>query len=319
LSVYDYIQQHAPDVLRRFIDKLDGVGVAALDEQRKVVACNNRFAELANLAEPKGAVLSDFAEPAQEGSIVLPPEGTAWKMTIRLTNRNDESAQSQVQVLCENGVYFLFYSEPICRDDYAMGTMARLNDELGALNRELEKKTQELEEANETIRHMARTDALTGLANRRHFQEELEPALAAARRHEFPVSIAMGDLDHFKTINDTFGHEVGDEALVLFAQILKNSSRQEDTPARWGGEEFIVLMPHTAVDEACNLAERLRKQLAESKCPHIDRAVTASFGVAQFDAMKDDAADFVARVDEALYKAKENGRNQIATASTATG
>jgi diguanylate cyclase (GGDEF)-like protein len=120
----------------------------------------------------------------------------------------------------------------------------------------------------------------------------------------------MADLDHFKDINDTFGHDGGDRVLRAFAQLLLDSSRTEDLPSRYGGEEFLLLLPGTTGQQAAVLAERLGQSLESLEISGISRRVTASFGVTQFQA-EDTAETFTKRADEALYEAKALGRNQV--------
>ena len=117
------------------------------------------------------------------------------------------------------------------------------------------------------------------------------------------------------TVNDTYGHHAGDKVLKQFADILKHSSRKEDLAARWGGEEFIVLMPHTAAEKGRKLAERVRCEMENSTCPGVDRTVTVSVGVAQWEEGMSEAQDLVALADKALYSAKENGRNRVVVAT----
>jgi diguanylate cyclase (GGDEF)-like protein len=122
----------------------------------------------------------------------------------------------------------------------------------------VEERTAELQKANETISRLAATDELTNLSNRRSFNERLSAALSAARRHDYPLSMIMIDLDHFKTVNDTLGHSEGDHVLKMFADLLREMIRAEDEAARWGGEEFIIILPHTSCEAATALAERIR-------------------------------------------------------------
>lgn len=157
--------------------------------------------------------------------------------------------------------------------------------------------------------HEADADALTGLVNRRGALRVLAALESQARRHIAPFSIALVDLDHFKAINDTYGHPVGDEALRAAAAVLQLPLRSSDTLARWGGEEFIVLLPHTELAAAMAIAERLRAQLAAYRVPQLP-PITASLGVAQFRS-GDTTAQLVQRADAALYRAKELGRNRV--------
>lgn len=159
---------------------------------------------------------------------------------------------------------------------------------------------------------MMRTDPLTGLANRRFFLEMLDKAISFAARHQQSFSLVMADLDLFKAINDNFGHKAGDQALKAFAGLLEGSVRQEDLPSRFGGEEFILLLPATELKEAAVLAERIRQSLENLDIAGINRRTTGSFGVTQFQ--KGDTADaFIKRVDEALYRSKNQGRNVVST------
>lgn len=174
----------------------------------------------------------------------------------------------------------------------------------------VEERTAELKEANETISRLAATDELTGLSNRRSFNVLLAAAMSAARRHDYPLSVIMIDLDHFKVVNDTFGHSEGDRILKAFADLLQFMIRVEDVAARWGGEEFIVLLPHTPCEAAAALAERIRvafEQISSSETP---MALSASFGVVQLQ-MGLDADTLVRLADDALYRAKHEGRNRV--------
>jgi diguanylate cyclase (GGDEF)-like protein len=165
------------------------------------------------------------------------------------------------------------------------------------------------------MRTQASTDGLTGVANRREFTRALDEEMAHARRHHLPLSIVSFDLDHFKRVNDTYGHLAGDEVLKAAALVVSGKIRSADRFARWGGEEFIVLTPNVPLDGACQLAERLRQALAHFD---FDQAghVTASFGVASLRP-SDDATSLVKRADDALYRAKRAGRNRVETESEA--
>ena len=168
-----------------------------------------------------------------------------------------------------------------------------------------------LREANETIGRLIREDPLTGLANRRALEENMVRAISFAQRWKHPLSIIMTDIDHFKTVNDRYGHLTGDQVLVSFSQLLKTSSRIEDIVARFGGEEFILVVPNTNLDQATQLAERLRIDTEEATIP-IPTNITASFGVTRLLA-EDTKESLIARADRALYAAKNAGRNRVRT------
>ncbi len=171
-----------------------------------------------------------------------------------------------------------------------------------------------LRDANQTIGRLIREDPLTGLANRRALEENMMRFISLSRRWQHPLSIIMVDIDYFKTVNDRYGHLTGDEVLVCFSQILKSLSRVEDIVARFGGEEFILLLPNTSLDEATQLAERLRVDTQAATMP-IPTSITASFGVTRM-LDQDTPESLIARADRALYEAKQSGRNSVRTISS---
>ena len=183
------------------------------------------------------------------------------------------------------------------------------------LQRQLGAESQLAEKQKETegrAREMARradTDALTGIANRQGFNEAIAREFARARRFRHPLAMVLVDLDHFKRVNDRFGHQVGDQVLVGAARMLSARVRESDFVARWGGEEFAVIASVTDAAGATRLAEKLRALMEVTHLGPVD-AITASFGVAEM--RPDDTVEsMVRRADEALYQAKSGGRNQV--------
>jgi diguanylate cyclase (GGDEF)-like protein len=164
--------------------------------------------------------------------------------------------------------------------------------------------------AHDRIITLSYTDPLTGIANRRIFLESLGGAISFAQRHQTPLSLILADLDNFKSINDSFGHNAGDQVLQIFATHLMGGSRQEDLVARWGGEEFIMMLPGTGAKEATVLGERIRYRLEKTTFPSSDIRVTASFGVTAYQ-LGDTVDGFIERADQALYEAKSLGKNQV--------
>ena len=151
-------------------------------------------------------------------------------------------------------------------------------------------------------------DALTGLFNKGYFSEYLEYEAARSLRKQTPFSLVMLDIDHFKHVNDTYGHRRGDYALKTLAEVVRKTKRNADVLARVGGEEFIILLPDTNLSEAGQLAERVRKSVEDFPFEEIGR-LTISLGVTEFT-QTDDQENILKRVDSALYLAKENGRNR---------
>lgn len=169
---------------------------------------------------------------------------------------------------------------------------------------------------HEIVERQALVDGLTGLGNRRQAEERLHTEVARAARTGDAVALIVGDLDHFKSVNDRFGHPTGDAVLREFARVLRAATREIDLAARWGGEEFAVLLPGTDADDARVVAERIRARLAERVVLTPDGVpvqVTASFGVAAYPAAESETA-LIAAADAALYAAKHAGRNRVVSA-----
>lgn len=181
----------------------------------------------------------------------------------------------------------------------------------------VEEKTAELRATNTRLEELSRLDPLTGLANRRHFDEVKEAEVRRAQRLGQPLSVLLCDIDYFKRYNDTYGHARGDECLRAAAQVLKQCfGRAGETPARIGGEEFAVLLPGSDAAAARAAGERLRAALAAKALPHagsqVAEHVTMSVGVAQFDPATMEGFDaLLHRADQALYRAKAEGRNCV--------
>jgi two-component system, cell cycle response regulator len=175
---------------------------------------------------------------------------------------------------------------------------------------------------NVLLQELAVTDTLTGLPNRRGIEEWAGRQMSCAMRHEFPFHVAIADLDHFKLVNDTYGHEAGDKVLVKFAEILRANCRTSDLCGRMGGEEFLLAFTHATDENAGLFAERVRAQLEATEFRFREHAlkVTASFGVAGRKGMKtSDINSLISRADVALYSAKRRGRNRVETAPAVAG
>lgn len=188
-------------------------------------------------------------------------------------------------------------------------------DELDRLNRELEARvearTHELQEANRRLEELASIDPLTGASNRRHFLEQAKAEISRAKRQGLPLSVIMLDIDFFKSINDRFGHEAGDQVLVALAATIHATLRGGDIFARMGGEEFIVMLPGQGLQEAMQMAERLRLLIAQSTVPGCPARITVSAGIAALENASEDIVDLLRRADQGLYRAKNQGRNQV--------
>ena len=182
------------------------------------------------------------------------------------------------------------------------------------LQEELEERERDLMEANERLRYMSQTDGLTGVDNRRHLEERLDEMFEHSKRLNEPFACVMCDLDRFKAVNDTYGHQAGDAVLKQFARILRNEVREIDHVGRYGGEEFMMLLAGTVLDPAITFAERVRKQVEGHTFTFNGGSIqrTASFGVSAWPHPRIQDTDALVRAaDDALYVAKERGRNCV--------
>ncbi len=193
---------------------------------------------------------------------------------------------------------------------------ARLQKELTASLEQTRIKNIQLGESLQKLQTMAATDHLTGLSNRRAFSDILNRYYGQAIRYGFDLTCIMCDLDDYKALNDTLGHQVGDKVLVAAADVIRSTIRDSDDAARYGGDEFVMLFPHTAADIAIGVADRIRRQIVSATSRHAGNGMglTLSMGVASLNLDKPDSADaLVAMADRALYVAKDRGKNRIVT------
>lgn len=181
-----------------------------------------------------------------------------------------------------------------------------------ALQDELKEKNRKLEELLLKVETLAITDPLTELFNRRHFETIIEKEFSTAVRYKSPISCLMVDVDYFKSINDEYGHRAGDQVLKELANIIENSLRKGDTVARWGGEEFVVLLPRTDKEHALPAASRILTAIANHEFRGVKRQITVSIGITSAPNSSIDTAEkLIDASDIALYEAKSKGRNRI--------
>lgn len=190
----------------------------------------------------------------------------------------------------------------------------RLQTELTTAMEKLRLKNIALEQSMRRLRTMAATDHLTGLSNRRIFAKILDRCYNEAVRYKFELTCLMCDLDCYKAVNDTLGHQVGDKILVAAAEVIRANLRSSDYAARYGGDEFVILLPHTSLEMAASVGERICKQVepATSRQTQIGMGVTLSIGISSLETDRPASADvLVVMADRALYTAKDRGKNCI--------
>ena len=221
------------------------------------------------------------------------------------------NAQSRLSHLSEGEQVRVIVSLLVAENERMRRDSSDLKAKLEESKRQIDTLRSNLTQAEEVVLR----DPLTGVGNRRCFDVTMEKAITDSREDGTPLSLIMCDIDHFKRVNDAFGHQVGDEIIKMFSRVIETSVRDGDTVIRYGGEEFAIILPKAGQDAAKSIAERIRRQF-ESKKLSIRETnqkigqMTASFGVAEYRS-GDDTELLVQRADAKLYDAKSNGRNQV--------
>ncbi|MDD4351393.1 MAG: sensor domain-containing diguanylate cyclase [Candidatus Gracilibacteria bacterium] len=282
------------------------VGVYETDPEGRVIYANAAMVQLfgyESIAElTEGSVQDLYVYPAQREEL------------LRTARENGKVEKMELWLTKKDGTFFWCSCTLRARRDEAgnivslQGCLIDITSEV-RVRRERQVMQNLLLRKNKELEELSVKDQLTGLSNRRRLEEVLQEKLKMHHRYANKTSIVFLDIDHFKLINDTYGHGAGDKVLRHLAQILKNNCRDLDVVARYGGEEFCVVCPETEIVGALKLAERLREQVALNlKCE--DRGVTISIGVAEI--CREDTLDgILKKADDALYKAKNSGRNKV--------
>ena len=285
----------SPVPLESVLQHLD-VGMVLFDHERQLVVANQAMALMIGL--PVGEILRLTWGEWVAHLLTLFDQPNEFVQKVQSIAPGPVVARAEFETTRPRRRVVRWYAEPI-----------RLPDGIGRLD-VFTDITAERDLVLERDR-LARVDALTGLANRRGAEEAMNRMVSRANRDGSPLSVAVLDVDHFKRVNDTFGHAAGDEVLRALALVLQRTVREGDLAGRWGGEEFLALLPTAALDGAKIVAERVRVGVENAALPGIGR-VTISAGVAQLRP-NEKALDLVGRADEALYRAKMQGRNRVMT------
>lgn len=268
-------------------------GIVVLDQSGGVVAANERYAEMLGYSMQEIHTLH------------------VWDWDCRF---EEQEILEMLRSVDESGVRFGTKQR---RKDGTVIDVELSNHAAVFKNRKLVfcivRDVTERRRIEEHLRVLATTDSLTGIANRQEFSRRLEEEIGRARRYGTPFSLIMYDVDHFKLVNDSHGHLVGDEVLRTVVRRVTEEIRSVDVAARWGGEEFMVLLPETTLSSALVAAEKVRQAIARHPFDEVG-PVSASFGVAEF-ARGENSDALLMRVDEALYRAKDLGRNRVESAT----
>lgn len=293
--------------LRNITDMI-GEGLYVLDEQGRIQFMNPEAEKLLGWREPE-LLGKDFYEVIHcektDGTSVTTSQCPLLK-TVGLggTYRSEDNL-----FLRKDASLFpvAIVATPLMKQGQLAGTVVVFQDITDRKRMEAE-----VEMLNEILVRQATTDPLTGISNRVKFTDALNMEIRRAGRFGTELTLIMFDVDHFKDINDTYGHQAGDEVLRTLTSLVGHSIRASDLLARWGGEEFMILITNTSLEKTRSFAEKLRHMIDIRKFSGVGH-VTCSFGVARMEA--DDNEDrFTRRVDDALYKAKEKGRNRVEAA-----
>ena len=285
--------------------------VVVLDRDGKLLSWNPAFG-LVQQALPDKKLLKDFLSPSSTvlfdellSSTLRERVRTRGKLRFAHENRREDFASLTIPL---PGERILFIAEPV----HAKTELKAVTAELQKTKLSLAIKETELQAVIAQADEVAHTDALTFLPNRRQMIGDLQREIIFSDRYGTPLALSMIDIDHFKNINDTYGHTVGDEVLQKLAGELRQHIRHPDTIGRYGGEEFLVILPHSMLQAAIQQAERLCRHVRSLliKTNEAEISLTVSIGIAQYKIQKEDWQTFLSRADSMLYRAKNNGRDQ---------
>jgi two-component system, cell cycle response regulator len=307
----------------RDLQPLLSVAAATMNEDSTLIEANAGFLRIAKLEglDPIGAQISQFFLQPNFTTLVRQDAGADGEIYRGLLTMGDDMAATRTL----RARIWRLGSTLRLMAEYDIGELERLNEKMLELNRDyadaqlkLAQTNLKLQQREAQIVALTLTDSLTGLGNRRLFEQALATEINRARRKGGTLCALMADLDHFKQVNDTFGHEVGDRVLAAFGEQLRRQTRAPDIAARIGGEEFVVLMPDADIEAGVATAERIRTEAAGMRIEPMPEGFTVSVGVAKL-AEGEDGDAFMLRTDKALYEAKHAGRNCVVVAHRRAG
>ncbi|TVQ72583.1 MAG: GGDEF domain-containing protein [Chromatiaceae bacterium] len=302
-----------PDLARALQDYVVNSGrllVLEVGQDGRIICANSAFrSRYAGFADVRGEPIARFFSD-EHGSLDIEPGEAHEKTVARVFRATAEGERCLFHAYPLDGHTLLIGEVAEAGDHEVVARMGNLTLDMSRLVRDLRRANRDLARVNALNEELARTDGLTRLANRRHFLERLESGVAQARSRQHRLSILMIDLDHFKRVNDTYGHAAGDQVLVAFADLLRALVRVSDLPGRLGGEEFGLYMLDTSLDVAMKVGERLRLRTRELRPLDDDFRPSTSIGAAEW--RETEGVDsLIQRADAAMYRAKQKGRDQV--------
>lgn len=297
------------------LEPLLAVVTATLDEKGTLIQANAGFLRLIKMGEqqPIGQSVARFFRQPDFAALAGMPAGADGEIHRGLLTMGDYMEKTRTlhaRIWHSNGQLRVLAEYDIEELERLYDTVLELNRDYASAQLELAQTNLKLQQREAQITALSLTDPLTGVGNRRRLEESLAREIGRAERVGGKLCMVMADLDHFKRVNDVHGHEAGDKVLAAFGNLLHLQTRPTDIVTRFGGEEFVVLMPHTSLEQALVVAERVRAALAEMLIEPLPTAVTTSCGVAELAAGEQGDA-LLRRVDKALYEAKTSGRNRV--------
>lgn len=330
-NVFDLVSIAQEDIINRI-----PYGILVLDEQGLIMKVNKALSLIRDLRVGDRFELASFLETVKVTGDVgtfleqyKQKEYRPFRIEIEVESLTERHFILQVSPIVDTYQSFfgsILTFQDVTQERFLVHELNRQNEILQERNQSLDHIRSELSEANRKLEELVLTDSLTDCYNRRYLTQQLTHEVSTNTRYRIPFSLILFDIDHFKNVNDRYGHVVGDEVLLRTAQVVKQAIRSTDILARYGGEEFMIYLPHTEQQLAMQLAERVRLSVELNQVPvELGQAleevsVTISMGVVAIDVFSEEdpaesPEEYLVRlfsaVDKALYQAKEEGRNRV--------
>jgi diguanylate cyclase (GGDEF)-like protein len=312
------LQNYRPTSLEipALLREITSVIAVIVDDLGNVLDANRGFLYLANRQDmPRGKwnirhlflqpIFAEFSRSYREQQ-----DGTRYQGMLNI-GEEQTSCRSVCGIVMHKDKNLLIMGEYDMQDlERLTATVIELNDELAQAQRYVVNANRALKRNEKKIVQMMLTDPMTGVANRRAFDQRIAEELSRHQRHDLPCCLVMGDIDHFKKVNDNYGHDVGDIVICAFAHVMRDHKRAQDFVARVGGEEFMMVLPQTKSEDAVLVMDRIRERFVANTYAGIEAPISASFGIASLRE-NDTIETLVKRTDQGLYAAKEGGRNKV--------